>query len=94
MPKPVCVKCALFFRPEKNGVHWVEGKPVGEMMDGKPVNGTWTGYKLWQSDLWECKGCGAEIIVGHALRPIAEDFQSGFVAAVAASNSRVQVNDC
>lgn len=73
--KPVCVRCQRFFRPRKNGAVWEEGKPVGQLQDGRPVDGTWESYKLWYGDLWECRQCGAQIIVGTGATPIARSHE-------------------
>lgn len=64
MPKPICVKCGLFFKPKENGVMIEEGRPIN--------NGNWAPYKLWRADLYSCKGCGTEIVVGFAREPCAE----------------------
>lgn len=52
----------------------------------------WRPYKLWAGDKWECEGCGAQIVVGVAQRPIAEHYQPEF--AKYATASQLQVNDC
>jgi hypothetical protein len=81
MPKPVCPKCGLFFRPKHNGYTFEEGKPYPD--GDKPVFYTeesgkvWTSYKLWRGDLWECRGCGVQIIIG-ALHPVAEHFEPDY----------------
>lgn len=70
MPKPVCVKCRLFYRMKRNSVFWMECKPLSDE--------TWVPYKVWNSDLWECKGCGAEILSGHGMNPVSEDYKPEF----------------
>lgn len=94
MPKPVCVPCQRFFRPEKNGYSWVEGMPKGCAPPGTLRPDLWSPYKLWHSDLWKCEGCGTEIIVGHCGLPIAEHYEDGFDDKVKAYNATLQVNDC
>jgi hypothetical protein len=59
MPKPICVDCELFFQPKKNGITW-------EQMDKDMAGKDWLPFAMWDADLWGCKGCGHEIIVGHA----------------------------
>lgn len=56
--RPICVACRLFYRPLKNGVDFEHAPPGGPA-------------RLWNGDLWECKGCGAQLIVGIAREPIA-----------------------
>jgi hypothetical protein len=94
--KPVCVPCQRFFRPRKNGFYFIEAMP----RTGRPLPGTqepegWTPYKLWAGDLYECEGCGAEIVVGTPPSPIAEHYQPDFDALVERLGARqLQVNDC
>jgi hypothetical protein len=93
--KPICVACQRFYRPKRNGVRFIEGMPKGnEAPPGTRAPEHWKPYKLWTGDLWICHGCGHEIIVGTALHPIAEQYQPDFHDKVAASEIRVQVNDC
>jgi hypothetical protein len=54
----------------------------------------WKPYKLWQGDLWKCRGCGAEIIVGVPHTPISEHFKSDFAQQVERHEARLTVNDC
>lgn len=97
MPKPVCLPCQRFFRPKTNGFRWIEGRPTKEERDGvsnrgKDANG-WVPYKVWISDLWECQGCGAQIITGHAHNPLSEHYMDDFETWRASADSR-QINDC
>ena len=95
MPKPVCVKCRRFFRPKTNGYAWVEGMPdPSDTPPGTAHPEGWRPYKLWNSDLWECQGCGNQIIVGHTSTPIAEHYQDGFAGMVKRYGAELQVNDC
>lgn len=72
MPKAVCAKCNVSLRPETNGV------AVAEMFqDDREI------YKIWDCDLWKCPGCGVEIILGFADRPLTEHFSDNFDAALA-----------
>lgn len=94
--KPICVPCQRFYRPKKNGYYFVEGMPRG---NDRPLPGTgepehWTPYKLWVGDLWECHGCGAEVVVGVPRHPIAEHYQPDFAERVKDFGAELQVNDC
>lgn len=76
MPKPICVKCQRFYRPKKNGVLALEGKPIHpDAQPGIEQADLWTPYKLWHADLMECRGCGHQLIVGFGHSPIWQDFQ-------------------
>lgn len=87
MPKPVCVKCRLFFKPKKTGAVMEEGMPNGG--DGK-----WGPYKLWVGDLMECRGCGDQIMVGFGRGPIAEHYQPDYAAQVQRFAPLFRVDDC
>ena len=93
MPKPVCVKCQRFYRPKKNGVLLTEMAPHEE---GAPAGvekpEAWHPYKIWHSDLWECRGCGHQIINGHGHVPVAENYQDEFAEHLRLSD--YVVNDC
>jgi len=94
--KPICVPCQRFFRPKKNGFHFLEGMPI--RMDAKPgkgERGKWRPYKLWVGDLWECRDCKAQIVVGVPLEHISEHYQDEFLDEVHRRNAtQLQVNDC
>lgn len=108
MPKPVCVPCQRFYRPEKNGFLWVESMPqppVDMAADLIPrgnepgADEIWTDYKLWLSDKWKCDGCGHEIVVGHAFQPASEHYLPTFKGVVKEAEERMgapllRVNDC
>ena len=99
MPKPVCVKCACFYRPKKNGYCLVEGMPNGTTHPDENIRGhrkpeAWQPYKLWVADLWECPDCGHQMINGFASRPLAEHYQSNFKMRAEACRATLQVNDC
>lgn len=86
MPKPVCVPCKLFYRPEENGFHLTEGAPTGSK---------WRPYKLWMADKWKCRGCGHEIIVGFGLSPVAIEHEPGFERIRTKGGfDQLQINDC
>jgi len=86
MKPAVCVPCKLFFKIKKNGVAIEEGMPHGD--------GSWGPYKLWMGDLWQCLGCGAEIIRGFGNDRIAEHYEPGYAAAVASFQPLFRVDDC
>lgn len=95
--KPICLPCQRFFRPERNGYRFIEGRPK----DNSAYPGTtepemWEPYKLWVGDLWSCHGCGAMIVVGVAHSPLSEHYLPNFKTALDASGGArlVQINDC
>jgi hypothetical protein len=96
--KPICVPCQRFFRPKRNGIYFIEGMLKGglerEVIRGKHGADDWRPYKLWHGDLWECHGCGAQIISGVGLEPVTEHFKPGFKAVIEECRPVVQVNDC
>lgn len=96
MTKPVCPNCQMFYRPHKNGTPFIEMMPIGE---GQAPPGTaaperWAPYKLWMGDLWRCRGCGSEIIVGVAMNPLSEHYRPDFAAEVARVRATIKINDC
>jgi hypothetical protein len=93
--KPICVKCQRFYRPEKNGVMFLEGMPkFNGAPPGKDCEDLWSPYKLWRGDLWKCHGCGHLIISGVARDPITEHYLPEFKEAVELLQPMLQVNDC
>ncbi len=87
--KPICVKCQKFYKPKKNGFRFTEMMPVnGPDWD----QGTWRPYKVWDGDLWECKGCGHEIVVGCGLEALSEHYMPDFHDYQ--KMSQLEVNDC
>lgn len=95
MPKPVCVPCQRFFRPKRNGFAVVEGRPIGnDAPPGTSAPDRWLPYKLWESDMYECQGCGAQILVGFGMAPISEHYKPGFADAVTRHAATLQINDC
>jgi hypothetical protein len=94
--KPICVKCQMFYHPKENSVDFIEQMPTKGDTPAKP--GTveperWTPSKIWMGDLWECRGCGATIIVGTAQSPISDQFNPDFDHYLKTINPTVQVND-
>jgi hypothetical protein len=66
----MCAKCHIELHCKQNGVYVMEY--AGQLP-----------YKLWEADLWDCPGCGAEIVVGFGSKPLAEHYQMAFGAYVA-----------
>lgn len=101
MPKPVCVTCKCFYRPEKNGYRFLEGMPNGTADLGENIRGhrkpsAWEPYKLWNGDLWKCPDCGHLIIVGCGHQPVSEHYMPNFTEIVEhlIHPDKLQVNDC
>lgn len=96
MLKPICVPCQRFFRPKKNGTFFQENKPTSNNAPpGNEYPDAWEPYKIWLGDLWECKGCGANIIVGVGQEPFLEHFEPGFEEAMFNTEAHlIQINDC
>lgn len=102
MLKPICVKCQRFYRAKKNGYRFIEGMPIAGNERPKPGTaepGQWEPYKLWVGDLYECGGCGNQLVTGVAREPLAEHYMPDFAEKVALEVARrgeplVQVNDC
>lgn len=94
--KPVCVPCRRFFRPKKNGFYFIEGAPAtNDVPPGNAAPEKWHPYKIWSGDLYECEGCGAQIVSGFGREHIAEHYQSGFADVVKRLGAdQLQVNDC
>lgn len=93
--KPICVKCQRFYRPKKTGFRFVEGMPISNRAQpGTAEPEKWKPYKLWVGDLWECEGCGSQIVSGFARSPISEHYEPEFAGKLAALGEHLQVNDC
>lgn len=94
--KPICVPCQRFFRPKKNGFHFIEGMPkANETKPGTAEPENWAPYKMWVGDLWECPACGSQIVSGCPTFPMAEHYEAGFRNLVALHKAdQFQVNDC
>jgi len=59
---PICAKCRVTFRCEKNGI--IIHEPDSAMCDG------WR----WKADLYRCPGCGLEIVTGYGQEPLPPDW--------------------
>lgn len=68
----VCAKCNRQMRPVTNGVTFIELDSTGEP------------YKLYMGDLVECQDCGARMIVGVPLQPLAYAHHSNWNEVVVA----------
>jgi len=85
--KPICLNCKLFYRPHRNGTYFTEG-----MQDGK---GGWKPYKMWIGDLWKCKSCGHEIIIGVGRDAVTEHYKDDFEdKRLRYGADKIQINDC
>lgn len=74
----VCYKCQRQMRPIRNGIAFIE------MAGDNP-------YKLFHGDLVECQDCGAQMIVGIPLKPLAEHWQQDFAEKVASYDKEHEV---
>lgn len=95
--KPICVPCQRFFRPKRNGFHFIEGMPTeNDALPGRREMRKWKPYKLWVGDLWECRDCKAQIVVGVPIDgPISEHYKDDFADEIHRRGAtQLQVNDC
>lgn len=63
--RPVCAACQLEMRPERIGVGLLDMAAFGP-------------YHLWDADLYECPGCGHQIVAGFGDNPISRHFEDDF----------------
>jgi hypothetical protein len=55
---------------------WVESMPIEDgALPGTADPQSWQPYKIWHSDLFECEGCGHQLITGHGREPISEHYK-------------------
>lgn len=93
--KPICVKCQRFYRPKQTGMYFIEGMPESNHSPpGTAMPDQWQPYKLWSGDLYECEGCGSQVIVGVGHSRIAEHYEPKFAETVRSFGAEFQVNDC
>jgi hypothetical protein len=71
MPKTVCNNCHIEYRIETSGVYVIEYAAFGP-------------YRIWAADEHKCPACHSTIITGFGSAAIAEHYQDGFDAKVAA----------
>ena len=93
--KPICVPCQRFFRMIKTGFYFLEGMPEGNAAPGTKEAEKWKPYKLWAGDKWKCEGCGAVILSGFGMSPIAVQHEPDFQDKIKRLGAnQFQVNDC
>ena len=71
MVEPICFKCGKRMSAKTNGVVAEEMMTISDNEGNKSEQP----YKLWSADLWECKECGQQVLVGFAQQPIFESFK-------------------
>ena len=81
---------------KKAGYYFIEGMPTSNgAFSGTDSPESWTPYKVWAGDLWECLGCGQQIVSGVGRHSLYEHYETWFAAAVARLGAnQLQVNDC
>ena len=83
---------------KKQGFYFIEGMPAGGARRPRPGNAEpdkWKPYKVWVADLWECKGCGQQILSGFGCSPLSEHYKPDFEDVVKQTKAdQLQVNDC
>lgn len=52
---------------------------------------TASGSAVWASDMYECEGCGHQILTGFGRDPVAEAHEDSFVAYSAESRLDVEI---
>lgn len=62
--KPVCAKCSREMYPKKNGVGVLDYAAIGP-------------YQVWDADLWACRGCDTEVVIGFGNAPVARHDGAG-----------------
>jgi hypothetical protein len=95
MLKPICVSCGTFFKPARSGIRVQEMRPKENgAVAGKLFAQDWCSYKLWQADLYECRSCGMQIVVGFGLQPISEHYKPEYKEVLEERPPDVEVYDC
>lgn len=57
----------------------------------------WAPYKLWVGDLWECRSCGAQVVLTgaqHPAEPVVEHYMPQYRSLVRSMRPQIRVNDC
>jgi len=83
--RPVCIKCQKEYKVKKSGV-------ITELMTtfgGKPAS-----FELYDSDLWECPGCGHQIIGGFGQKALAQHFEEDYQEVLKRVSTTSQVFKC
>ncbi len=70
--KPICFKCKVEMKPEKNG-QLVEF--VGTNYDG--ITGP---FQIWSGDRWGCPVCQIQIVTGLGDNPVAQHHNSYYMS--------------
>ena len=97
---PVCVECQLLYRMKKSGFYFIEGMPkngvtADQLFYGPTNNDCWQPYKVWVGDLWQCRGCGSQIISGVAQAPVSDQYKDDFAEVIEYTRAhRLMVKDC
>jgi hypothetical protein len=73
--RPLCVKCQVEYRPEKNDVVVEEIAAFGS-------------YKLWCADLWKCPICHNQIVNGYGRDAYAVYCQDDYPAKLESAKNR------
>lgn len=77
---PICVECRLFMTRVKNGVS------VLTHAETRP-------YQLFRADLFECPGCGGQVVTGFGSNPESEHFAPDFAERIERAEQLVKVYD-
>lgn len=96
MPKPVCVRCRRFYKIKQNGKYFTEAMPIRKgAAPGLAEPESWQPYKVWAADLWECLGCGSQILSGFGAAPVLEQHHANFTREQRRFGAeQLQINDC
>lgn len=76
MPRIVCAKCRVAFKPVMSGVAVVEMAGGSPSIKPQP-------YRLWSADGYMCPSCRTVIICGFGDKPAAEHFEPDFAEKLA-----------
>lgn len=92
--KPICVTCKRFMAYERAGIYFEEGMPLNTQQPAMIDESGWGPYKLWVGDLYKCRQCKAEVVVGVPKLPLAEHYQETYPESVKRWPPAFRVNDC
>jgi len=101
--KPICVQCGRFYRMKKGGYYFVEAMPKpsvtkiteDERPRGRGADQYWKPYKIWSGDLWQCRGCGHQLVSGVGRCALTEHYMDNFTETLERTGAaQLQVNDC
>lgn len=93
--RPICRECHRFFVAKKNGYYFLQGRRDDhDAPKGNAAPEKWQPGRIWVADLYACPGCGAEILTGFGLSPVAEGHERDFAEMVMRLKAdQFQVND-